>query len=57
MFDTLFVACKNPETCLQLVIPDGFDSPFWKNMGYKYNRTSAFCVRHVVLTLTKRAHS
>merc|ERR1712166_756567 len=24
----------------ELNIPDGFNSPFWKNMGYKYNTTS-----------------
>ena len=36
----LFVACGNPETCLELAIPGGFDSPFWKAMGYKYNQTT-----------------
>ena len=38
--DELNVRCQSPENCLQLNIPDGFNSPFWKNMGYKYNTTS-----------------
>jgi 2,5-diketo-D-gluconate reductase A len=33
------VRCQSPENCLQLNIPGGFDSPFWKSMGYKYNTT------------------
>ena len=35
----LNVRCQSPENCLQLNIPGGFSSPFWKNMGYKYNTT------------------
>lgn len=34
---TLFVGCKNTATCLELNIPGGFDSAFWKADGYKYN--------------------
>ena len=36
----LNVRCQSPENCLQLNIPGGFSSPFWKNMGYKYNTTA-----------------
>jgi hypothetical protein len=35
--DMLHVRCKNPSTCLQLNIPGGVDSPFWKANGYKYD--------------------
>lgn len=35
----LNVRCQSPENCLQLNIPHGFDSAFWKAMGYKYNTT------------------
>ena len=35
----LHVRCQSPENCLQLNIPHGFDSAFWKSMGYKYNTT------------------
>jgi len=35
--DVMHVACKNPSTCLQLNIPGGEDSPFWKANGYKYD--------------------
>lgn len=38
------VACKNPSTCLQLNIPGGVDSPFWKANSYKYDpRTHPEC--------------
>jgi hypothetical protein len=35
--ELLQVRCQSTDHCLELEIPNGFESPFWRDMGYKYN--------------------
>ena len=36
--ELLQVRCQSTDHCLELEIPNGFESPFWRDMGYKYKK-------------------